>query len=380
LGKGKKLFSILSLPAKPKSSFSGISSDDFATIAPPPLPPRKKSSLSQINTTEKEQDKPLPAIHSPADIISPKDIISSLLPPIVHKIESGNKEAIEKLVISTIEVDSQQQKAFSTNYKTVIDPVVVEASLLTVELEPEQTLVEKELGSVLYSKEIDTKDSSDDLSLTIHPLEIKTIVSELSSPIDQRPQIDTTLTTEGVSVAEEILDIFKIDEDDAQFRLQDLLTQAATPFEEVLVPKPPTTPKSPRRFAPFSAPFILTHSIQVQTNFNETVEIQCQTDLHTNESETQTFSVTTDSACSPLMAGPITIDAEQQTDQENNESIFPENEALKQELEKMRLMVIEAKSQTQQMKILKEAAESRFEQLARVAHKKLVRAMVHKHQ
>ncbi|KAJ3315286.1 hypothetical protein HDV04_003679 [Boothiomyces sp. JEL0838] len=53
-----------------------------------------------------------------------------------------------------------------------------------------------------------------------------------------------------------------------------------------------------------------------------------------------------------------------------------ENVRLRQELQAMKLMVQTARSQTQQMKILKEAAEARFEQLARVAHRKLVRAMV----
>lgn len=53
-----------------------------------------------------------------------------------------------------------------------------------------------------------------------------------------------------------------------------------------------------------------------------------------------------------------------------------ENVRLLQELSALTLMVQTARSQTQQMQILKEAAESRFEQLARVAHRKLVRAMV----
>jgi hypothetical protein len=57
------------------------------------------------------------------------------------------------------------------------------------------------------------------------------------------------------------------------------------------------------------------------------------------------------------------------------ELLESENVRLLQELSALSLMVQTARSQTQQMKILKEAAESRFEQLARVAHRKLIRAM-----
>lgn len=55
-----------------------------------------------------------------------------------------------------------------------------------------------------------------------------------------------------------------------------------------------------------------------------------------------------------------------------------ENMRLLQDLEAIKLMLESSQAQASQMKILKEAAEARFEQLARVAHRKLVRAMVEK--
>jgi hypothetical protein len=52
-----------------------------------------------------------------------------------------------------------------------------------------------------------------------------------------------------------------------------------------------------------------------------------------------------------------------------------ENIRLLQELKAMQLMIVTARSQTQQMQILKEAAEARFEQLARVCHRLLTRVL-----
>ncbi|KAJ2999898.1 hypothetical protein HDV02_001417 [Globomyces sp. JEL0801] len=76
---------------------------------------------------------------------------------------------------------------------------------------------------------------------------------------------------------------------------------------------------------------------------------------------------------------PVTASISIQTETtEDVSDLEAENIRLRQELSTMKLMVQTARAQTHQMKILKEAAEARFEQLARVAHRKLVRAMVDK--
>jgi hypothetical protein len=55
--------------------------------------------------------------------------------------------------------------------------------------------------------------------------------------------------------------------------------------------------------------------------------------------------------------------------------LLGENTRLHQEVTTLKLAIATEKSKCEQMKILKDAAEARFEQLARVAHKKLAQAM-----
>ncbi|KAJ3345418.1 hypothetical protein HDU91_007358, partial [Kappamyces sp. JEL0680] len=109
-----------------------------------------------------------------------------------------------------------------------------------------------------------------------------------------------------------------------------------------------------------------------------------------SEIATQTEPVGDISVCSKCSAKERLFDATEVSDKDT-ETAFDEEEGgeqdrvalleaenvrLLQELQAMKLMVVTSRSQTQQMQILKEAAEARFEQLARVCHRKLVRAMV----
>lgn len=78
--------------------------------------------------------------------------------------------------------------------------------------------------------------------------------------------------------------------------------------------------------------------------------------------------------------GSLTVSSEEtlsesERQQEEINYLHEENIRLLQELNLMKLTVSTERSRTQQMLILKEAAEARFEKLARVAHRKLLRAM-----
>lgn len=88
----------------------------------------------------------------------------------------------------------------------------------------------------------------------------------------------------------------------------------------------------------------------------------------------RTLSVSTESVDSS--SDETLISEKNRQQQMEIQYLQEENMRLLQELNAMKLIVTMSRAQTQQMSILKEAAESRFEQLARVAHRKLLRAMV----
>ncbi|KAI8910169.1 hypothetical protein EDD86DRAFT_265643 [Gorgonomyces haynaldii] len=68
----------------------------------------------------------------------------------------------------------------------------------------------------------------------------------------------------------------------------------------------------------------------------------------------------------------------EQGDSTINVMLMSENTRLHQEVTALKLQLANEQAKAEQMKILKEAAEARFEQLARVAHRKLVQATARK--
>jgi hypothetical protein len=72
------------------------------------------------------------------------------------------------------------------------------------------------------------------------------------------------------------------------------------------------------------------------------------------------------------ISGPFEMD--ENTDISFTELLISENSRLNQEITALRLQVAQEQAKCEQFRILKEAAEARFEQLARLAHRKLVQA------
>ena len=134
------------------------------------------------------------------------------------------------------------------------------------------------------------------------------------------------------------------------------------------------------------SPVMVSESVQT-----EQLELSINTKTQKDTLDLQSSTPSTLVATSPQMAKRTSSVSTESLDSSSDETIVSEknrkqqmeiqylqeeNMRLLQELNAMKLIVTMSRAQTQQMSILKEAAESRFEQLARVAHRKLLRAMV----
>jgi hypothetical protein len=235
---------MLSKPTKPKSGFSGISSDDFSAtspLSPPDLPPRQRQLDPSISIKTTEENKPLPVIKSPEELISPKETISSLLPPILQKIESGDKNAIRNLVESSFEeiepkhVDNKEPIALPSVPLTVeeplvvsaevdvqtleekvvedpvlkkVEPQIVKATVFVQELDEEQSAVTHELSERI---EVNEEESSKTLGESVQYLntkEIDELISELTSGSEKNdsPTKDASeiSTDEKIQVSEPV--------------------------------------------------------------------------------------------------------------------------------------------------------------------------------
>jgi len=124
------------------------------------------------------------------------------------------------------------------------------------------------------------------------------------------------------------------------------------------------------------------HDIEVQTDIYEikgvSVEVQTDAMVESEKLEEKPLALLKTFCDQNVETDALEMEAELATVKDKVMDLEEQNMRLLQELEAAKLMITASRSQTQQMKILKEAAEARFEQLARVAHRKLVRAMLDK--
>jgi hypothetical protein len=286
LGKGKKLFSMLSKPAKPKSGFSGISSDDFSTTSPtspPDLPPRTRQLEPSISIKTTEENKPLPAIRSPEELISPKETISSLLPPIIQKIESGDKNAIRNLVESSIDELDGRNKVVIVEQKSTellptipsaemekapeaaihieetmsaevtetpeaikVQPEIVKATVYVQEIDEQQSAVTHEISERI---EVNEEDSSKTLGESVQYLntkEIDDLISDLTSTSDKNEsalrdsaEVSRSLAEIDESESKKHVEMQSLQEPDIDMDE----TAAVTAKEDILVEVPAPSPE-----------------------------------------------------------------------------------------------------------------------------------------